>query len=523
MSQGMKEESITAAEGSLKGSKLNRVIEVLWAGALVLLPITSAPYLTKLTGTLVAPPAMILIGLLLILSLLPLIRRRRTLPLETVPLIFFVLFALVSTALSFFIDIPTLKDGSLWRQALEGFITLGMGISFFLVAANVPASEEDFKKALRWITIGGMIMTAFTLLQAFFLFIQKSNFAAWYIWVEETLVTPRPFSRYLQRLYGMAFEPSWFTHQLVMLYFPIWISATFQRISVFKFRLLRLTAENILLMVNLAFFLLAKPRVSLLALLLIFTFVFFKLSSLVFHGFQKRLQVRFSPKTIRAGRVINGLVITGMLLAFAVGVLGIILFFQQDPRMEAFFTDPITLKEFGLLLKLDEDTLLGLSSRFEFMERVVYWISGWRVFNDYPILGVGLGNSGFFFLDNCPSIGWTSTEVRYLLNSSPYLPNVKSLWVRLLAETGLVGFSIFIAWLMTLWRTTFHTLQSRLPFHRLVAFMSQLMLVALIAEGFSIDSFALPYLWVVAGLAAAAGASHRKNLLQGLSPEEPGR
>jgi hypothetical protein len=359
------------------------------------------------------------------------------------------------------------------------------------------------------------------LLEAFFIFVQKSNFAAWYIWVEETLVTPRPFSRYLQRLYGMAFEPSWFTHQLVMLYFPIWIGATFQRISMFRFRLLRLTVENILLAINLVFFALAKPRVSLLAALLIFAFVFYKLNSILFRWFQKRLLARFSPQTKRTRKAIDGAVIAAMLAAYMVLALGLILYIQQDPRMEAFFTDPPTMQEIGKLLVMDEDTLLGLSSRFEFMERVAYWISGWRVFNDYPIFGVGLGNSGFFFLDNCPSIGWTSIEVRYLLNSAPYLPNVKSLWVRLLAETGLVGFSIFIAWLMSLWRSTFQTLRSRRPYHRLIAFACQLMMVALIAEGFSIDSFALPYMWVVAGLTAAAGASYRKNLFYDVPRENP--
>lgn len=185
---------------------------------------------------------------------------------------------------------------------------------------------------------------------------------------------------------------------------------------------------------------------------------------------------------------------------------------KQDYRMQLIFAYPPTLAEISRLLTLDENTLLEISKRFRFMERVVYWVAGWRVFNDYPFFGVGLGNSGFFFLDKSPSLGWTSIEVRYLLTGATFLPNIKSLWVRLLAETGLVGFSIFVSWVITLWRSAIQTLRSALPFHKLIAIICQLMLLALIAEGFSIDSFALPYLWVVAGLAAAAGASYRKTI-----------
>jgi hypothetical protein len=490
--------------------RLDGIIEILWALALILLPITSAPYITKLTGTLVAPPSLILIGLLLILSLLPRIWRRGSIPIEAAPLFFFVLFALVSTAFSFFIEIPTFKDALPWKEGIEVFITVGMGISFFLIAATLPKGEADIRKALRWITIGGMMMVAFTLVQAFYLFIQKAQFAPWYIWFEETLITPHSFSRDLPRLYGMAFEPSWFSHQLMMLYIPLWLGATFQRVSTFKIRLLRLSIENLLLIISLFLFLLAKPRVSLLAAFLIFAFIFFKLNSSIYRWLLNHLRKRF-PTLTRNGRIWSEISISTAMVAiyFALAML-FIAFLKTDYRMQLIFSYPPTWAEIGRILTLDENTLLEISKRFKFMERVVYWVAGWRVFNDYPLFGVGLGNSGFFFLDKAPSLGWTSIEVRYLLTGATFLPNIKSLWVRLLAETGLVGFSIFVTWVITMWRSAFQTLRSAFPFHKLIAFICQLMLLALIAEGFSIDSFALPYLWVVAGLAAAAGASHRK-------------
>ena len=43
-----------------------------------------------------------------------------------------------------------------------------------------------------------------------------------------------------------------------------------------------------------------------------------------------------------------------------------------------------------------------------------------------------------------------------------------------------------------------------------ITFAGQLALLAFIGEGFSIDSFAMPYLWVIAGLIAAIALISRR-------------
>jgi O-antigen ligase len=93
-----------------------------------------------------------------------------------------------------------------------------------------------------------------------------------------------------------------------------------------------------------------------------------------------------------------------------------------------------------------------------------------------------------------------------------YLPNIKSLWVRLLAETGLVGFSTFLGWLYVLWRSTRLMMRSKRLEFRAIALAGQLSLIAFIVEGFSIDSFAMPYLWVMAGIVSAAGMVYRRSV-----------
>ena len=95
------------------------------------------------------------------------------------------------------------------------------------------------------------------------------------------------------------------------------------------------------------------------------------------------------------------------------------------------------------------------------------------------------------------------------------LQNIKSFWVRLLAETGVLGFYVFLSWLNGL-RLSARAIQhselpgvKRSPTWQILALAAQLSLVAFIGEGFSIDSFAMPYLWVITGLLSAAGMAYR--------------
>ena len=68
-------------------------------------------------------------------------------------------------------------------------------------------------------------------------------------------------------------------------------------------------------------------------------------------------------------------------------------------------------------------------------------------FEEYPLTGVGLGASGFYIYQNLPDWALTTVpEIARQLNPENRLyPNPKNLYVRLLAETGLIGFFLFLA------------------------------------------------------------------------------
>jgi O-antigen ligase len=90
--------------------------------------------------------------------------------------------------------------------------------------------------------------------------------------------------------------------------------------------------------------------------------------------------------------------------------------------------------------------------------------------------------------------------------------NIKSFWIRLLAETGIVGFVFFVSWYATLARAGFSAWSSSDPLLRMLGLAGLFMLVGFLAEGFSVDSYALPYLWFGAAMLSAGAFWARRQL-----------
>lgn len=515
------EEELTSPDARMNKSTFRSLLahagDALWFLALVGLPIISFPYYARVANIqmLVTPFSMLPLAILALLWFIPYVFRHGKSPIETTPIFFFVMAAVVSSAAIFFFEIPTFKGRSILGQELRIFLTLGVGLLFYLLTATYPRDEEKLQKTLRWITIGGAVLIGWTLLQAYFIIVHDVDYPRWFITIRDALVYQRYQSQVSIRTSGLAYESSWFTHMLVILYLPLWIASAVQHTSSFKVRLFKvITVEHVLLFFGMIVFMLASPRISLVALMLIALFFFVKiilrLYQRIIRGIeQKRIQPIRHPRLLRTG--IGALLVIGVLaISLGAGIGLLKLGSTRDWRLELIFTNPPQPEEILKVLTLDDNTLIDLSNRFAFMERTIYWVTGANVFNDYPLLGVGLGNSGFFALQKVPHQAFYSYEIRDALFRAVTLMNTKNIWTRLLSETGLVGFGIFAAWLWVAWRSAATTLKSRSVTLRWVASMGQLALVAYLAEGFSIDSFAMPYLWVFMGLIASAGMISRK-------------
>jgi O-antigen ligase len=161
---------------------------------------------------------------------------------------------------------------------------------------------------------------------------------------------------------------------------------------------------------------------------------------------------------------------------------------------------------------LKEESFIYYANQLVFAERLIFWQAGWNIFNDHPIMGVGLGNAGYFFPEKLSAFSWALTEIRTLLYRQTALPNIKSLWVRLLAETGIVGFALFVVWCYLLWQSAQFLRRQRQPLYRMLGMAGSFALIGLLIEGFSLDTFALPYFWISFGLLSAGCEMARKLL-----------
>jgi hypothetical protein len=496
------------------------ILEILWVVALVSLPITSFPPVWFWIKAVVAPLSALPVLLLLVIWFVPYILRRGKLPKESVPLFIFVLLIFViSAGAILFLDAPTFKDRTIVSQEFRALVTLGIGISFYIIFSTWPVSNQRLKKTLRWINLGGLILILWALVQAYFVQVGRLHIPQWWLDFQDLFVVQSPFSivKGGVRVSGLAYEPSWFAHQLNILYFPLWIAASYLGYSAFERRIWRISVENILLVLGVIVFFLSSPRVGILAFLLMIVFIFIKVNIAIYRRITRKVSAYTWFKEAggeRTKRVMSYLIGLGSALVIMAVYAGLVagvfyLASQRDWRLTLLLNNPPKWNEIRGLLLLEDKAFLWAGYRFAFLERVVYWVTGFRVFNQHPWFGVGLGNVGFFFSENVPSVGLASYEIRDVLFRMASLPNTKSLWVRLLSETGLVGFSVFLSWLLVLWRSAGFSGRSNHRVMKIIALAGQLSLVALVVEGFSIDSFAMPYLWVIAGLISVTGMVFR--------------
>jgi hypothetical protein len=490
------------------------LLSLFWIITLVCLPLTSFPAFARLTQSIIAPFSTLPLLILLLVWFIPYILGGGELPIESKPLILFPMIAIASCAHAFFIQIPEVNNVKILGQEIRALVSLGIGLTFYLVFSTWMKRSDQLEKSLQWIHIGGALLVIWTLLQAYFIFWHNANFPGWMVRVQDWLVVRSPvFSLGMRRVIGLTYEPAWYAHLLVLFYLPLWFAASYERKSVFRFHFLGLSIENILLVVGLGEFFMCSPRVSLLSILVIILILFIRINMKIYGKLITQLEfsklprldssrwIKFSLRTISSGLfiAIYAVFFTAVIYLMSLRDLRLALVTQNIPSL-------VELKD---MMSLKESTILEIGNRLAFLERAATWIYGWRVFNLFPWLGVGLGNAGFFAREQMPFLGWSSAEIRTLLNDPNVLPNIKNLWLRIMAETGIVGFSTILVWIYILWRSTRLSYHSVQPVQKVIAFAGELFLAVLIVEGFNVDYYAMPYFWVFAGLISANGLIYR--------------
>ncbi len=489
------------------------VCTILLALVLIGLPITSFPWLIQFTGSLVAPfSAVPLLGLILI-WLVPFLIRQGTLPKEFSTIFYFLLVVIITSAGAYFFDGFFSRNRTFINQSLRALFTLGIGLSFYITLSAYLQDQSTIKQAILFIYAGGIVLILWSIVEIVVLKSSGSvqNFPDWVIAIKKATVFQQPGMMYTSRLTGFAYEPSWFVLIFNLVLFPLWLSSVFQRKSLFSIKIWAFIIEDFFLMVGLIVFMFSYPRIGLLSLVLMFLYlgvlIIKRLSDKLNNWIVKKRGVDQESHRFLRSMIIVTLLILSLLVIFGATTAFIKIASQRDFRFQLIINQFISDEEFKL--PSSETEVIVLARSLAFLERTVYWFGGWNIFKDYPF-GVGLGNAGFYMVDRMNSLGYSSFEVRNILYQSDSLMNVKALWIRLLAETGFVGFSVYLTWLYLLWRNSSLVQKSRIPVLQIVGLAGKFFILAYLVEGFSIDSFSFPYPWVTAGLISASSLIVRK-------------
>ena len=160
---------------------------LLWGVLFFTLPITSMPLVSKIVGgTMVAPPAILLLVLILVLGFIPYLLRDGKFGIQNTAVFLFFTIACISASLSFFQVIPTYKFQPGWRNAIEALVTIAMGIGYFMAVQAWVTNEKRLRIVLSIVNFSGLVVILWALTQALYWHIDL-HYPLWMRVIQESL------------------------------------------------------------------------------------------------------------------------------------------------------------------------------------------------------------------------------------------------------------------------------------------------------------------------------------------------
>ena len=479
------------------------ISDFLWAALLVTLPITSLPLLAALWGNPVVSPASIIpLALLVVIWLVPFIYGRGRLPKETSPLLFFLLFAALTSGLALFLSTTPFKGRTPLDREIRAIATLLLGIAFYAVTSTYVRNWSDLIKAIRLINIGAVALLIWAAVQSAFILFNDGYYPNAMIDIHRLISVRDPTQG---RVVALAYEPSWLGNMLNLLYYPIWIGFVLTGRSAYKNRFLGLPFEVFFVASGAFAVFLGQSRIGMIGFIVLSAFV---AVTLAWRAAEKvRLRIIVGSAGQNTTRALSALISLGT--AMLVLVVFVILSYTLIYVAAKLEWGPEALFDAPVVQAIRKDPFYIFSYPFarelRIAERAAYWRAALEVFKDHPIIGVGLGNVGYYFPEGIPAFGWRAPEVIKAVSPiTDIFPNAKNLWLRLLGETGIVGFTIFVVWLVLIALRSSQLRKSHARFGRTMGTVGFLALISVLVEGFSVDSFTFPYMWISLGLVSAA-------------------
>jgi O-antigen ligase len=366
-----------------------------------------------------------------------------------------------------------------------------IGVSIYIVTVTISRDRRRLEASLRWLYIALGITLFLSVLQICSIVFEKPLY-------DQLNEIQRMFSlRNLRkgRVSGFAYEPSWFADQLVVLWIPFVLGGLLAGNRILSTRRYGILFEILLLIIASAALAFTYSRGGVASFLFSvgLTFILVIISRwrkildwlTAADNASELLATRLATATLRLSVSILGLVGT---------LVGVGRIFSRSSYFSLVWERSGLLEVTGNIARY----LASIGADI----RVALSLAGWEVFLRNPIIGVGLGQSGFYLLDHLPS--WTrESSVLTASLFSPFsmqFPNPKNLWIRLLSETGLLGTTFFIVFMVVMLACAVYLAGKRDRLMKHIGLAGVISWLAIVVEGFSLDSFALPTMWIALGL-----------------------
>ena len=489
---------------------LDKLSRVLWGLVLLTLPVTSFRYFPLLgKHTQVRPLAFYPLALLYLILVLRLLRKEIKLPWSNalLPLLLFFLFTILATAAGALLSPIPMRGQEYWARALRAFLTFGIGLSFFIAALWMHRDQDDLRYSLKWLYAGLFLTMLWAGVQALAFYTPLLTKAQ--VSELQLLFSMRGIPK-LRRVSGFAFEASWLAGQIVTLYLPWLFASLLTRFRATKYTWL----EPLLLLGSLAVLFLTYSRGGLLigiiatgvtllisgkkAISRLFGW-FFNPKEINRHGAENAKILLKMPRTKNLGALkktwrtwqLGGsktynFTIRAILFTLIIAIVwGGISFLAQQKYVSRLWTVEATSIS-------DYFVKTNAGGRFTYL-----WAET-QLFLDYPIFGTGLGSSGLYLYQYIPDWAlYNNPEVtKQLTPTSQLYPNSKNLYLRLLAETGIFGFTIFISFLLAILAQIAKSLRQ----NKLIDTAGLFSFIAILTYYLMQDSFAMAELWVNFGI-----------------------
>lgn len=405
-------------------ARLIRWSRLFWALVVLCLPVTSFKYFPFLgKDTMVRPlayyPLVVLVVLLVLRIVLLGFRPRFNRSIFLLGMLLLVAFA--ATSIGYLLSPIPLHGQQYLGRAMRAWVTLGGGVAFFLVTMIMNQDEEDIRHTLRWLYVGLGLSIIWGGIQFFSYMTDIPGRAA--LSKIQTLFSIRKLL-VKERVPGFAYEPSWLANQLATIYIPwLWISIL-TGYRVFKKKWI----EPLILMGAIFLLVITFSRggllIALVSCALSFLFIRRDLFKIIWLWFINPFKIGQTRQLVL--RFLSLIVLLGIM--FSAGYL-----ISQNRYVSKIWKSNKT----NLV-----DYLVDVSAG----PRLAYAVAGWEIYSDHPWTGVGMGAAGFYLYDVIPE--WSQTTLseitRQLTPESWLFPNIKNLHIRVLAETGILGFAFYV-------------------------------------------------------------------------------